>query len=264
MALASVTVAECNDGDEKGACREVVLLGAGFSKAVSDRFPLTIELGPLAFDVAGVPDRERPPEGTGFESWLSRIAEDQPYRSVEGNLGARQLFARMSGAIARVLVERQRAALLDDAPAWTDHMVSVLHARRSTVVTFNYDNVVECAVDGHCLTDSSDGIPRHVTSHDILDRLPPLPATLLSEELPVDWSPIYETVGRPPIMLPEARQVAETFRLLKLHGSLSWYWATDDTTGVTVQRWRSPGVFGEPFVDDEEEGDTLCPGAFPS
>ena len=77
-------------GKEQNA-RDVVLLGAGFSKAVSDHFPLMPELGQCALDEASIPAGLRPPKSTNFEAWLSRISEDQPYRSVEENLGARCL-----------------------------------------------------------------------------------------------------------------------------------------------------------------------------
>ena len=247
------------DGDED-ASREVVVLGAGFSRAVSALFRLTRELGTLALDAADVPADQRPAEGTGFEAWLSRIGEDQPYRSVEENLAARQLFVKMSAAIGQVLGESQRAALREGAPAWLDDLVSVLHARRSTVLSFNYDNVVECAVDGHCLTSHSDG-RQHVTSHDIVDRLPPAPPTILPEELPVDAFPAGKLSFKETFPLPD--RVADTFRLLKLHGSLSWYWAPDDTTGVTLQRWRSPGVFGAAWLDDEDERRRALPGRVP-
>jgi hypothetical protein len=249
------------DGDEE-ACREVVLLGAGFSHAVSGHFPLTRDLGPAALGVACVPEERRPAEGTGFEAWLSRIGEDQPYRSAEENLAARQLFVRMTTAIGQVLAERQEEALKGGAPSWLEDLLSVLHARRSTVVSFNYDNVVECAVDGHCLADLSGYGRRKVTSHDILDRLPPLPPSILSEEAPVYITPSQDAVP-PEHPLCDAQQVARSFRLLKLHGSLSWYWAPDDATGVTLQRWRSPGTFGKPAREDEEERRRALPGRVP-
>jgi hypothetical protein len=50
------------------------------------------------------------------------------------------------------------------------------------------------------------------------------------------------------------------FKLLKLHGSLSWYWVPGDQTGSTVQRWRLPGRFGRPEPTDEEERSRLLPG----
>lgn len=57
--------------------------------------------------------------------------------------------------------------------------------------------------------------------------------------------------------------MAGTFRLLKLHGSLSWYWSPDDTTGTTVQRWTTPGLFGAPVPDDEDRRRRALPGREP-
>jgi hypothetical protein len=253
-------------GQEQDA-RDVVLLGAGFSKAVSCHFPLTKELGEEALDEARVPQKERPEKGTGFEAWLSRIGEDQPYRSVEENLAARGLFVRMSTAIASVMRRRQRSALENAPPAWLDEFLSVLHARQTTVVSFNYDNVIECVVDGHRLKDwSSDG-GRDVTSDDIVDRLPPLPPSIVSEKQPIgpNWPclPNGQPAGLSPLFSQDGDRVARSLRLLKLHGSLSWFWSPDDETGVTLQGWRTPGTFGCPSPDDEEVRRPVLPGRVP-
>jgi len=250
-------------GQQQGA-RDVVLLGAGFSKAVSCQFPLIKELGQYALDEAGVSQHDRPEEGTGFEAWLSRIGEDQPYRSVEENLAARRLFVQMSTAIAGVMRTRQRSALLKEPLDWLDDLMSVLHVRQARVVSFNYDNLVECAVDGHCLTDwSRGGGGRAVTSHDVVDRLPPLPPAILSDEVPIEWTLRDQVERRPPSPRRDADQVARSLRLLKLHGSLSWYWSPDDETGVTLQRWRTPGTFGDPSPDDDEARLRALPGRVP-
>ena len=248
---------------QQGA-RDVVLLGAGFSKAVSCQFPLIKDLGQYALDEAGIPQCERPEEGTGFEAWLSRIGEDQPYRSVEENLVARRLFVQMSTAIAGVMRTRQREALREEPLYWLDDLISILHARQATVLSFNYDNVVECAVDGHCLTDRTDGWNgRAVTSHDIVDRLPPLPPAILQEELPIEWTVGDQLKDRPPSPRRDADQVARSLRLLKLHGSLSWYWSPDDETGVTLHRWWPPGTFGDLLPEDEEARLRALPGRVP-
>jgi hypothetical protein len=172
--------------------------------------------------------------------------------------------ATLSTAIAGVMRTRQRLALQKAPLAWLDDLISVLHARQATVVSFNYDNVIECAVDGHCLTDRSGaGGGRAVTSHDIVDRLPPLPPAILSEELPIEWTLGDQMMERPPSPRRDADQVARSLRLLKLHGSLSWYWSPDDETGVTLQRWRVPGTFGVPSPDDEEARLRALPGRVP-
>jgi len=252
---------------QKQDAKDVVLLGAGFSKAVSCHFPLIEELREDALDEARVPPDERPDGCTRFEAWLSRIAEDQPYRSVEENLAARGLFVQMSRAIGSVMRRQQRLALENAPLAWLDDFLSVLHARQTTVVSFNYDNVIECSVDGHRLKDWSRYGGRDVTSHDIVDRLPPLPPSIVSEEQPIgpNWPcfPNGQPADLSPLFSQDGDQVARSLRLLKLHGSLSWYWSPDDETGVTLQRWRTPGTFGRPSPDDKEARRRALPGRVP-
>jgi hypothetical protein len=116
----------------------------------------------------------------------------------------------------------------------------VLHARQATILSFNYDNVVQGLVDDLCLGDWSGGnIGQLVTSDDIVDHLPP--RALVSNAY---WG---------------AGQVVQSLRLLKLHGSLSWYWNPDDATGVTMARWLIPG-FGKPFVQDSDARRWALPG----
>jgi hypothetical protein len=56
---------------------------------------------------------------------------------------------------------------------------------------------------------------------------------------------------------------ADTFQLFKLHGSISWYWVSDDLTGVTLQRWPDIGKFGEPMGDRRAEIARQLPGRVP-
>jgi hypothetical protein len=59
---------------------------------------------------------------------------------------------------------QQRSALKNAPLPWIDDLISVLHARQATVASFKYDNVIECAVDAHCLMDWSWDEVRRVTS----------------------------------------------------------------------------------------------------
>lgn len=218
-----------------------MIVGAGFSHAVSARYPLTDELGKVALVRAGIPESERPADEARFEAWLSRLAEDQPYRSVEDNLRARARLVEMSKALTGALQEREADALAGATPPWLDDLIAVLHARQATVVSFNYDHVLECAVDRSHLPNNGPtiGFRRHVSSDDILDRIPPKPPPTRGE--------IQDLVASQQLgvsrFLPSwtGQQVADTFRLLKLHGSLSWYWSPDDPTGATLARWWVPG-----------------------
>jgi hypothetical protein len=92
---------------------DVVILGAGFSKALAEAMPLTDELGEDVLEKVVQGSALRLPErfsGGQFEAWLSRIAEDQPDLSVADNLANRALFQRCSEALASVLNDHADSA----------------------------------------------------------------------------------------------------------------------------------------------------------
>lgn len=201
--------------------RDVFLLGAGFSIAVASHFPGTDGLGNLVIkrlreegrvgaDDPWVPGKF---QGGQFETWLARLADDQPYLSAAENLRNRALFVEASRAVRDVLVGcEERVA--DRTPAWLFDLVGVWHARRVQIITLNYDTLIERCVAQHLLTDFVK--IRRITPSAILDGLPPAPAE-------ATW---LSGTG------------LNTFRLLKLHGSTSWFWVPGDATGSTIQRWE--------------------------
>ena len=96
---------------------EVVVLGAGSSHAVSSSTPLMKELGqavlmgllhegehntrlaaPLDHLERALSDNDASAASPGFEAWLARLAEGQPYAPQRGNLQPRALFALVSEA----------------------------------------------------------------------------------------------------------------------------------------------------------------------
>ncbi len=231
----------------------VVILGAGFSKAVSsrvdqdeaerDQFPLLPELaervlplidktgapstGPLLEELrSGVEQmrkRSGPEPGFDFESWLTRLALDQPHLGTAENLERRALFGRVAAAIREVLVEVTESVFTDGtvSAAWPYHLMSVLDLRSATLITTNYDIVVERLVGKSVLfgANSAECAPPEVS--DLFSGLP-------------QTDPIPTSRGRTVAM-----------HLLKLHGSLDWYQTPGDPTGTTLLRWAPQGGDGE-------------------
>jgi hypothetical protein len=198
--------------------------------------PLTDELGSRAVESLqaagriGAAQVSFGPE-LSFESWLSLLSEEQPQLSDADNRDNAALFARLRDAIAAHLIEAQREALLLPAPSWLYEFVSALHGKQAIVLTLNYDTLVETAVASHCLWDPINR--RHVMPSDLLRNLPLLP-----------------NVG--------ARVVgplADTFRLLKLHGSLDWWAVPNDPSGATLNREPTQGAFEalHEMTDDERQ-----------
>ncbi len=81
--LSDVAPARQDDAMEQ----RVTILGAGFSKAMSDAMPLTDKLGDLVLKrIASTPNFSAPRSYPGcFEAWLSRLAEDQPDLNAASN-----------------------------------------------------------------------------------------------------------------------------------------------------------------------------------
>lgn len=199
-----------------------VIAGAGFSRAISPLMPLTDELGHRAASRAQL-DATRWTSGSiSFESWLSRLAEDQPDLPEARNLENRSVFVRLTEAVAEELVDVERFVVETAPPAWLLRFVGLLHATKTPMVTFNYDSLVEQAVHAHELTDWSDQARGgRISAGDIVDHIPPIPP------------------GR------FAAEIHSTFRLLKLHGSLDWWWVPGDESAATLVReplWREFGV----------------------
>jgi hypothetical protein len=210
---------------------EVVVLGAGFSKALSSRMPTTDELGNLVTshfldEDPGVAASE---DFTGgqFETWLARLAEDQPYLLPEENLRNRARFTLYSDYLAQALEDRVDQALQEGAldTPWLAGLLGCLHTRRATVITFNQDTLIEraAAATGQRLWDEgwwTEGKPqREVAWYEVQYGAPPPPARGA-------W---YGNAAPP------------TFRLLKLHGSTNWYWLPKRSDwcnhGIMVARW---------------------------
>jgi hypothetical protein len=213
---------------------DVIVLGAGFSKAISMLMPDTDELGNAVLRQLSDSPMRLPERFTGghFETWLSRIAEDQPDLSVSENLANRALFQRCSEALT-IALNASAAAATEEARshAWFRRFLGTLHSRRATVITFNQDILIEATTESAGLY--SWGLPvsgrqEPILWHHLLGGQPPLP--------PGRWG-----------VAPQP-----TFRLLKLHGSTNWFWQAGDMSGATVARWFLPGtVSPQEAVPDE-------------
>lgn len=166
----------------------MVVLGAGFSKAVHTAMPLTKVLGEAVAERLSSADQGRMPRNDDeggrfravpFEEWLSYLAEEQPQHTEDQSLEARALLVRVTRRIHDVISEAQLAALLPEPPMWFIELLSVLHAERADVISFNYDNLIECGVSGND--------PYH--EDDILDRLPRRATSWSCGRLVGHWRP---------------------------------------------------------------------------
>ena len=209
---------------------DVFILGAGFSKAVAAGMPTMFELGAevrkrLADDASlesAIPDSL----GDNIELWMTYLSQPQPWlREPDIDLH-RSLGGRIRKAIADVIEERTNLASASDAPDWLRQLVTAWHLRQATVITLNYDTLVERAAKD--LKVSERRSPFH----------------------PADLNPPYfaNIESRSGTGLFGGEEL-QTFRLLKLHGSVNWHYSgREDFHGETIFFSDVPG-FG-PAVDE--------------
>lgn len=215
------------------------VVGAGFSRAISAAMPTTDELGAACLERDPTLDYDPgTAAGENFEAWLSRKGSDQPYLGDPDNLANRATFARAIGLISDIMAERQSLAMATQAAPWLLDLVEVWHRTRAAVLTFNYDTLVEVAAQVARLSDEASG---NIVPWPTLINFTPPGAEMSFGEMghEVDWS---------------------SFQLLKMHGSLNWYWTPGDASAATLTRARLPGGFGHPAPISESERQRWLPG----
>lgn len=169
-----------------------------------------------------------------FEAWLTSLAEPQPYLFGPENDRRRALFDELAGLIdIQIKFAEAQVMCGSEPPEWLVSLVTAWHKHQASVVTFNYDTIVEATFDFIRVPDPTQ------------DEKFPITHLQLGPSLVPNWAVMYGGLRLPP---------ADTFDYIKLHGSTHWYW--DDTTRASdsiVQvglrsGWNQP----EPFYSSEE------------
>lgn len=206
--------------------RPVYVLGAGFSKAINEAMPITNELGvALAKRLSGEVEFDLH-AGETFEAWLTRQATPMPFLHGFENARRTADAARVIDEIAHVLDEQVDVSSETPAPLWLRQLIAIWHVERAVVLTFNYDTLIERAVNFSVPTHTSrEGHVSNVMGDHVVFPAPPAPqAQYLGDS--------------------GAGHTNDSFELLKMHGSLTWYWASGDPTGSTLIRVREKHILG--------------------
>lgn len=198
-----------------GQSATTYLLGAGFSRAISESMPLLNELGRRVHD--GDPvlrERVARYEIEDFETWMSLVATAEPYRSRAENHESLGLYSRAVRQVGRVLQDEVVIATRGDLPTWLERLVQIWHATKASVATFNYDTLTEIAARRGSLYDPD-------------------------ARLVLPWPTVinFAPGGNDKSIGEDSRNVAwSSFQLWKLHGSVNWYWVPEDSSGATLER----------------------------
>ena len=226
---------------------DVFVLGAGFSRAVSEEMPLTADLFDPCINampqVLGDADGELVAAFTRFdknlETWLTWLASEHPWLDEPSSLRHRATFAAVSHAIAGVILGAQNNVLRQFAegpPDWLSELVAVWAAADTTVITFNYDALVEKAFEA-----STTARARQLYIFQLADI--PSPG---GEYLAPTAFPRQQLVRLAEAMMPRG---ISNVTLPYPYGATS---AAVSTTGWTAAPGWGPALRGEHFADVDD------------
>ena len=215
---------------------EVFILGAGFSRAINEAMPTLRELSEHVLPALRSRDRRLADRleriGPNVELWMSYLSHSQPWLRVEQN----QYNLSIAGEIRRLICSHIDALVreTDAVPDWLRALVSRWHEERVSVLTLNYDTLIERVACGVTVPEP-DGRERGLYAGDLYPRYFVDAATRGASI----W-------GAEPVL---------TFKLLKLHGSTNWYYSgQSDYFGESIMYARTAPLVAEgvPVIREQD------------
>ena len=193
--------------------RDVFILGAGFSKAINSQMPTMKELTTavrecittselaLPLPLADPEDRGRELENN-IELWMTYLSQRQPWLDESFNQYNLALSTRIRRYIRQV-IEQSSSGLKSPVPQWLESLVDRWNVHQASVITLNYDTLVE-------------RVARALPNPDINEGK----GIALSQLYPPYFSNIRSRVA--PLWSAGA---LDTFTYFKLHGSVNWHYS---------------------------------------
>ena len=217
---------------------DVFILGAGFSRAINENMPTLSDLSEAILPVI----RDRDPEvarrlvrmGHNVELWMAYLSQSQPWLRLEHNQHNLSVAAFIRGVLRSSIDDLARETR--SVPEWLNALVETWHERQTTIVTLNYDTLIERAARD--LTVLA-GEEEHPQKRGLLpsDLYPPYFSYVQGRDGFGAWAP----------------SPVDTFTLLKLHGSTNWFYSGQpDFHGETILWTATAAVGSEPERETEE------------
>ncbi len=139
---------------------DVFVIGAGFSKAINHAMPTLDELGHRILQAfTAMPSYRLLPPGSmasiargvlpagSFEAWLSSLAAPAPFVDRSEQLHNAAIAAELIKLVVAEISRSEAVALASPLPDWLTRLVTLWDRLGATVITFNYDTLVEQAVN---------------------------------------------------------------------------------------------------------------------
>ena len=134
---------------------DVFILGAGFSKAINVNMPIMKDLSEEVIgklrSISGMEGSHISIPSTLFhfgydiERWITYLSQQQPWLSEEHHHRNVALARDIRGYIREAIVRQKSVAMQSPLPEWLNTLIRQWHTRRATVITLNYDTLIESA-----------------------------------------------------------------------------------------------------------------------
>ena len=214
--------------------RDVFILGAGFSKAISSSMPTMEE---LSIEVIGrLRDSSFPIQdlqcqlGNNIELWMTYLSQPQPWLRAGHQLLNRSLATEIRRHISEIISDRTMLSMESPVPEWLTSLIGHWHSQRCTVITLNYDTLIERA---------SRDVP--------IESGPEISAYYM---YPPYFSPLASRSGGAFGFAPSK---LETFTYLKLHGSTNWHYSgRENFYGETIYYSRDSSWGSQRHPDESK------------
>ena len=223
---------------------ELFIIGAGFSRAISDSMPLLPDLTDAArgsMERDGLPSNSgvmtpegefkplRTPSETGaisriennVETWLSCLLDPAPFVRASSRWSQRALALEIIEALRQSIDMGESRTLTKDPPAWTMMLAEYWVRHGSSIVTFNCDTLVERAITEYFKRMSLPCTSAHLFPFFTDATRPGYPGG-------------YPELPCPDCVIPRDPPYYLT-SVYKLHGSVNWYYSgSDNYAGETL------------------------------
>ena len=213
-------------------CKDVFILGAGFSKAINSEMPtmkeLTSEVNEkIKYSELTLPPPLKNPDNeeleleNNIELWMTYLSQSQPWLDESYNQSNKAISTRIRRYIRDIIDDYTKNVMNPSSPSdnessmpeWLKSLIGYWHNSKASVITLNYDTLVERSTIAlkHLDTTYDSGIS-------LGNIYPPYFSRIMSRH--------QSLVGHNSL---------KTYKYLKLHGSVNWHYSgTENFYGETI------------------------------
>ncbi|WP_237234449.1 SIR2 family protein [Rothia nasisuis] len=203
--------------------RPVYVLGAGFSKTISQDMPVTSELTNLLRE--NHPDISFDHENLTFEQWFTINSTTLPFLETHENTFRKSNAEKILNSIGNIIENQTNIASQQKIPDWLENIIRVWHFQKAIVITLNYDTLIERAVNSIYLSEiGSNNSKNRLYSENITHPSP----RSISQLTNYDQGELFDD---------------ESFQLIKIHGSTNWFYSDFDHGGIFSSKLQVREMF---------------------